>query len=97
MGVQPGTMQSGLVPATKSTDVTAPVSAILSPANGSSKPAGVATTISGTASDAGGGVVAGVEISTDGGVTWRQADINAADASITWSYTWIPNIEGTSA
>ena len=97
MGVQPGTIQSGLIPATKSTDVTPPVSAILSPVNGSSKPAGVAITISGTASDAGGGVVAGVEISTDGGVTWRQADINAADASITWNYTWIPNIEGTSA
>ena len=80
MGVQPGTLQTGLIPATKSTDVTPPVTAIFSPGNSSSKPAGAAITISGTASDAGGGVVAGVEISTDGGVTWRQAEINAADA-----------------
>ena len=38
---------------------------------------GVATastvTISGTATDAGGGVVAGVEVSTDGGTTWHPA------------------------
>ena len=95
MGVQPGTLQTGLIPATKSTDLSRPISDILSPGNGNSKPAGVAITISGTAFDAGGGVVAGVEISTDGGVTWRQAEINAADGSITWNYTWIPNIEGT--
>ena len=95
MGVQPGTLQTGLIPATKSTDLSRPVSDIISPGNGNSKPAGAAITISGTAFDAAGGVVAGVEISTDGGVTWRQAEINAADRSITWNYTWIPNIEGT--
>ena len=97
MGVQPGTMQTGLVPATKSTDVTSTCIYYPFTRNGSSKPAEAAITISGTASDTGGGVVAAVEISTDGGVTWRQADINAADANITWTYTWIPNIEGTSA
>ena len=43
-------------------------------------------TISGTATDAGGGRVAGVEVSTDGGQTWHPAAGTA-----TWSYTWIAN------
>ena len=34
-------------------------------------------TITGTATDAGGGVVAGVEVSTDGGTTWHPAAIQA--------------------
>ena len=47
-------------------------------------------TISGTASDAGGGVVAGVEISTDGGSTWHPATINGQDAqTVNWKYTWV--------
>lgn len=93
MDVQPATLQTGLLPATKSTDLTAPSSAILSPANNSTTPAGAAITLTGTATDAG-GVVAGVEVSTDGGITWKQAEINNADASITWSFSWTPNIEG---
>ena len=59
MGVQPGTLQAGLVPATASTDTTAPTATITSPAQGASLTAGTTYTISGTASDAGGGVVAG--------------------------------------
>jgi hypothetical protein len=48
MGVQPATLQAGLVPATMSTDLSAPSSVIISPANGTTTPAGVAITISGT-------------------------------------------------
>ena len=47
-------------------------------------------TISGTATDAGGGVVAGVEVSTDGGTTWHPVTtMSAANTSVTWSYSWI--------
>ena len=45
-------------------------------------------------SDNGGGVVAAVEVSTDGGTTWRSATINSADQNITWTYTWVPEAEG---
>ena len=47
-------------------------------------------TISGTATDAGGGVVAGVEVSTDGGTTWHPVTtMSAPNTSVTWSYSWI--------
>ena len=53
-------------------------------------PDGAAVTISGTAADAGGGVVAGVEVSTDGGSTWHPVTtMSAANTSVTWSYSWI--------
>ena len=46
-------------------------------------------TISGTATDSGGGVVAGVEVSTDGGSTWHPVTtMSPASTSVTWSYTW---------
>ena len=66
MGVQPTTLISGLTAATASTDNTAPASSISSPSQGATVSDGSAMTISGTATDAGGGVVAGVEVSTDG-------------------------------
>jgi len=94
MDVQPATLQAGMVTATKSTDVTAPVSAVVVPPNGTSGSVGSPMTISGTVSDNGGGVVAAVEVSTDGGVTWRSATIDVADQSITWTYTWVPDAEG---
>ncbi|HTK77374.1 MAG TPA: tandem-95 repeat protein [Gemmataceae bacterium] len=51
--------------------------------------AGANVTISGTASDSGGGVVAGVEVSTDGGATWHPATGRS-----NWSYTWVPSAAG---
>ena len=71
MGVQPATLQPGLVPATSSTDAVPPAISIASLS--SPLVAGVASTVSGTAADAGGGVVGGVEVSLDGGVTWHPA------------------------
>ena len=44
-----------------------------SPAPNANLQDGSQITISGTATDAGGGVVAGVEVSTDGGSTWHPA------------------------
>ncbi|HZY83378.1 MAG TPA: N,N-dimethylformamidase beta subunit family domain-containing protein, partial [Gemmataceae bacterium] len=83
---QPDTLQSGLVPATASTDTTPPTSTIASPAAGAALTVGSPVTITGTAVDAGGGVVAGVEVSVDGGVTWHPAT-----GQSNWSYTWVPN------
>ena len=90
MGAQPATLISGLTPATASTDTTAPTSTITSPSAGASLPDGSAVTITGTAADAGGGVVAGVEVSTDGGTTWHPVTtMSAANTSVTWSYSWV--------
>jgi hypothetical protein len=89
MGVQPGSLQSGLVAATGSTDVTPPISVITSPANGASIPINSTVTITGTATDVG-GAVAGVEVSTDGGTTWQVATGMAS-----WNFSWTPTSPGT--
>ncbi|MEO8256999.1 MAG: DUF4082 domain-containing protein [Acidobacteriota bacterium] len=83
MGVQPLTAQAGLVTQSASVDTVAPTSVITSPANGGGVPANTTTTISGTASDAGGGRVGGVEVSIDGGATWRRAS-----GRENWSFLW---------
>jgi hypothetical protein len=88
MGVQPATLQSGLVAATPSTDTTAPSSSITSPANGATLTAGVAVTIRGSATDTG-GVVGGIEVSVDGGTSWHRAA-----GTTSWSYTWTPSGNG---
>ncbi len=88
MGVQPATLQPGLVPATASTDATAPVSTITYPASGAQLPENNTVTIMGTASDLS-GAVAGVEVSVDGGTTWRPAVGTAG-----WTYTWTPTALG---
>src|SRR4051812_2092620 len=82
MGVQPGSLQPGLVGAAASTDATPPNSSISTPANGSAFADGQPVTISGVASDIG-GRVAGVEVSVDGGATWYRASGTA-----NWAYTW---------
>jgi hypothetical protein len=87
MGVQPGTLQGGLVAATASTDTTPPTSTITSPTSGATISA--PTTITGTAADAGGGRVGGVEISLDDGATWHPVD-----GRETWSYAWDPAVIG---
>lgn len=90
MGVQPATLQSSLVPATASTDTTAPSSNIIWPTGGSVLTSGSTIAISGNASDSGGGVVGGVEISLDGGNTWHPATGRES-----WSYTWTPTTLGS--
>jgi methionine-rich copper-binding protein CopC len=89
MGVQPATLQSGLVQQAMSTDVLRPTSTINFPAPGAGLTAAVPVTITGTAVDSGGGVVAGIEVSTDGGRTWHPATGRS-----TWSYTWTPTVPG---
>jgi hypothetical protein len=88
MGVQPATLQAGLVAATQSSDIQAPVVTITSPAHGDSLPATIPVTITGTATDA--NVIAGIDISLDGGLTWK-----AATGTTNWSFTWTPVTQGT--
>jgi hypothetical protein len=89
MGVQPGSLQAGLVAASASADLTAPVSTITAPAAGARPQAGTLVAISGTAADSG-GMVGGVEVSVDGGTTWRRATGRAA-----WRFDWTPPATGT--
>lgn len=89
MGVQPATPQSGLVLAAKSTDTTPPASVITTPPSGLVVQAGTTVTVSGTATDAGGGLVAAVEVSVDSGATWHPAT-----GTTSWTYTWNTPIGG---
>ncbi|HEX2708262.1 MAG TPA: N,N-dimethylformamidase beta subunit family domain-containing protein, partial [Solirubrobacterales bacterium] len=94
MGSQPASLQGDLVPATASTDTQAPTSTILAPTAGSNVASGQPTTISGTATDAvgetEGGQVGGVEVSTDGGVSWHPAQ-----GRNSWTYSWTPGAAGS--
>ena len=78
----------GVVSATASSDTTAPTSTITSLVPGAVIEFGVPITISGTASDAGGGAVGAVEVSLDG-ATWHRASGTGS-----WTYTWTPNVVG---
>ena len=84
MGIQPHTLQSGLVVGVLSNDHTAPQTTI-SPIS-SVVTVGSTVAINGTALDLGGGVVAGVEFSGDGAATWHKAT-----GWNNWSYSWTPN------
>lgn len=81
MGAQPTTLMAGLQAAAPSTDTTGPTTTITSP--GGAQPNGARVTVAGSASDVGGGQVAGVEVSTDRGVTWHPAT-----GTTSWSYTY---------
>lgn len=83
MGAQPSTLMSGLVPATKSTDLTAP-SINVTEAPPASPKNGKTYTVSGTALDSGGGIVAGVEYSTDAGAHWRPAN-----GTSNWTFSYV--------
>ncbi|MGA2455563.1 MAG: DUF4082 domain-containing protein [Solirubrobacteraceae bacterium] len=89
MGATPEALAPGLVAPTPSTDTTPPTSTITAPGPGETFQDGSQVTIAGTATDAGGGVVAGVEVSTDNGATWHPATLTTpAEQSVNWSYTW---------
>jgi phosphodiesterase/alkaline phosphatase D-like protein len=90
MGVQPATLQPGLIPSLPSADTAPPTTTITAPAAGTTLGTNVAYLITGTAADTG-GVVGGVEVSVDGGTTWRRAEGRAS-----WSYAWTtPATAGT--
>lgn len=89
MDVQPGSLQSDLVPAIKIIDTETPISTITFPANGASVVQGTLINITGTSTD-GTGSIAGVEVSTNGGTTWNQAS-----GTNNWIYSWNPAVPGT--
>lgn len=89
MGAQPATLATGMTPATASSDTTAPVATITSPSAGANLAPSTSVTISGTATDSGGRVGA-VEVSTDGGTTWRLAAGRGA-----WSFSFTTPASGT--
>ena len=90
MGIQPGTLDASLILATQSTDTVKPTSTITSPTLGASFLEGQRVTITGSAQDSGGGIVAGVEVSLDGGQSWWKATGREA-----WSYSWVVQASGT--
>lgn len=89
LGVQARTLQPELVAATASTDELAPSVSISSPKEGWIVASCDVVTISGTATDAGGGRVGGIEVSTDEGASWHPAA-----GRDTWTYAWMPEAPG---
>ncbi len=88
MRSQPSSLQSGLAPASASSDTAAPTPVITAPAAGTSVEQGVPITVQGTAADAAGRVGA-VEVSVDNGVSWHPATGREM-----WSYAWTPAAAG---
>ncbi len=88
MGVAPATLQANLMYSTLPPDPIPPSSAIAFPLDGAVLESGVPVAISGTASDLAGPVLL-VEVSVDGGVTWRPAEGRES-----WSFTWTPGVLG---
>lgn len=88
MQALPTTLQAGLAAAAASTDSTPATAAITAPAGGSQIANGSTVVVTGTASDSG-GRVAGVEVSTDGGVTWHPAT-----GTTNWTYRYVQHGRG---
>lgn len=90
MGVQPTTLMQSLAVASQSTDTIKPTSTITSPSPTGSLTAATTYTITGTATDSGGGRIAVVEVSTNGGSTWHRAT-----GFNNWTYSWTPLAAGS--
>ena len=84
MGVLAWSLQPGLQQTSGTSDHTPPTSAIVSPPVNATVQSGDPIVISGTASDAQ-GVLASVEVSVDGGITWLPAT-----GQTTWQFAWTP-------
>jgi hypothetical protein len=93
MGVQPQTLQASLVIASQSADNKPPTSAI-SNVSSTNVTEGQTVTVSGTATDVG-GVIGGVQISTDGGTTWHVTSSQVGTQSVTWTYGFNAPAPGT--
>jgi hypothetical protein len=88
MGVQPAELQADLIRGEQSADSEPPISKIDSPADGAMPLQAII--VRGTAQDSGGGIVAAVEISFDGGKRWHPAVGRKK-----WHYEWQPPKTGT--
>ena len=94
MGVQPSTLQASLVIASQSTDHTPPTTTI-SNVSTTSPIEGQSVTVTGTAVDADGGLIARVYVSIDGGNSWHPANSAVGAVSENWSYTFDAPAPGT--
>ncbi len=79
------------LPRPASTDTTPPTSTVSAPTSGTTISQGSLVTVTGTAQDVG-GIVAGVEVSIDGGSTWHPAN-----GTTNWSYSGILTGNGPGA
>ncbi len=70
-------------------DTSPPTSSITSPTSGATVSTGAMVSVTGTASDTGGGSVARVDVSVDGGATF-----SAATGTTSWSFNWTPTTPG---
>lgn len=91
MGIQPTTLDASLILATASPDHLKPTSTI-APGLATNFVEGQHVSITGTAHDFGGGTIAGVEVSTDGGQRWFKA-IGREN----WSFNWVVQGSGSYA
>ena len=89
MGVQPSTLQTGLTAATASADTTRPTTSIIAPADGEAITGEHAYVIRARPPTSA-AASAGVEVSVDGGATWRRPR-----ARNSWTYQWITPASGT--
>src|SRR5262249_28767831 len=94
IGGQPQTLPASLVLASQSTDHTPPTSHI-STVSSTNVVEGQTVTVTGTATDAGGGVVGGVQVSYDGGKTWHPASGQVGSTSVNWTYSFAAPAAGT--
>jgi len=92
MSVRSYSLMPGLVAAHASTDALPPRTFLDYPRPGDDVPSCAAVTVRGTSSDLGGGTVAGVEVSVDGGQRWSPAVGREH-----WTFTWMPETEGVKA
>jgi hypothetical protein len=90
MGVQATTLQAGLTAATGSADTSPPSSTITAPTAGSNLAPGTAVSITGTATDAGGGVVGASRFQS---MAEPRGIRQLARAN--WSYSWTPAGSGS--
>ena len=96
MGVSPGSIRPGLM-LTNPIDTTPPTgSTITFPGNNANLPLNQTLTITGTTLPDVGGLVAVVDVSTDGGNTWHPATGTGTGITpwSTWNYSWTPSLTG---
>jgi hypothetical protein len=89
MGVMPSTLEAGVTLAVQSQDSIPPTATILWPAVGDVSTVYREVVVTGQATDEGGGIPAGVEISLDGGTRWAPADGGSS-----WTYRFRPMRQG---
>ncbi|QYA25198.1 DUF4082 domain-containing protein [Gramella sp. MT6] len=87
MGAQPASIQPGMIRATPSTDIEAPLLTYTSPAEETVVPVNTELLITGSTEEQ--NVIVAVEVSTDGGITWENAE-----GKQDWSYAWTPSVTG---